>query len=1318
MKRGSELSDDQAIGTYLVETRVLNGKVVRERQPWNTVATADAIRHFCDGIGDDHPRWLDPEHAAQAVRGKRTAPPAFLTSVLYPALHGAPVLVPMSSFISEVSFSWFRPVVEGDSLGAACRQIDARAVGSGQGGGPRSVTIVAETTYWNGRGRMVGRAETAMVRIPRTDSGLLVEREIQCYDAVARDGLARLYEAEFERRDRWLGEEEMAEGTELPESVRGPLTTGDMVAWQSAIGPSYRGGALSYFDGLRAPHTMVQNPVTGWPVKYSQQHEDFLLASQRGMPAPFDNGIMRFAVASTYLTNWAGPAGTLARLTVNVLGPNLYGDVTIYRGTIIRKEELPGDTVSLRVSITGTNQLGQVTTTGEADLLVARPGPRRRTVSVPISNRASAPSREPASGLVSIVRRQAAARPDATAIVYRDRVLSFLELEQRVEQRQRELAGALDGRDSVAAVLLERSPEAVISFLALAALGRIWLPIDPDWPSERIASVLDDARVRAVITNDALSARIPSRWAQSVINLDRIIEATTTPAPCADDGGESSAGYLLYTSGSTGRARGVLVPEDVLPPYLDALAESLPVGSDDVFLQTASLAFSASVRQVFLPLRLGATLVIADWEQSRDFRQLLRLMHARRISVWDTVPSVWQAAMNAFSDLGDRRAGEEDGLRALRTNLKLILLTGEPLHWKSVKTWRSRFGAETAIVNLYSQTETGGTVCAYPIPDDCPPVSDEAVVPLGREISGMEVRLLDEAQEAVREGDEGEICVCGDRLATGYCHRETLTAERFLVPVRGPLAGRRLYRSRDRGRRRPDGVLEFAGRMDRQIKWHGHRIDPGEIEAALLSHPDVTEAWVATTANSPSGPVENLAAWVGVREARAPVVDGRRRRRLANDLAIVDFRAHETAFTYHAIFEEQTYLKAGIRIDGLSCIFDVGANIGLFALHAARRSPDAVLHCFEPNPAVLTLLTTNLRLYKVRAVVHPFGLGEAAGRHAFTHLEGSSIQSGLHVDAENEQEVARRLVARQAEAEPDRYREILASIDELLEQRFQARTFPVEVRTLSGVIAGRGIERIDLLKVNAEKSEMAILRGISQEDWTKIDQLVIKVDLEGHREPILDLLRAHGFDAQQEAAPLLRDTAIRTIYARHPRCRDRAARESVAAGRGGTDGATSPWPDLLTREELRRHCGERLPAYAVPNRFLLRDRLPRDTSGKLDRRAMLAEVASPPTVAAPTRQGTPGSQVTKRIRALWRGMLDSDPAGDHESFYDAGGDSLGAAQLLAAIGKDFGVTIPLRRFLEAPTVNGLALLVENYAEADDNPSLDLARRLTDIDAGF
>lgn len=361
---------DAQIDAWVEATKALTGKVVEERKPWVTDVTADAIRHFAQGTDDDNPLWLDPDHAAQSRFRGLVAPPAFIFAHRYPILHGAPMKAPLAPLIGDVEAEWYRPIRVGDRLHSEPRQKDF--FGKRSKDGRRLNFVISEVTYRAQDDELVAKAEGTMIMATQVGLHKMMEHEVPRYDEDDLRSLEETWRNERRRGAEPLHFEDVEVGTEIPAIVRGPLTIGDMVAWNAAIGPSYKAGRWGYLDLTRAMHTAMFNPVTGFPVKYSMQHEDFHLAAGRGMPAPFDNGVMRFAWVAPLITNWMGDAADLKRLTVAVRRPGLYGDLVTYSAKVTDKNDADG-TVTLEIAGT-KRQGGQVGTTGVAVVALPRRG--------------------------------------------------------------------------------------------------------------------------------------------------------------------------------------------------------------------------------------------------------------------------------------------------------------------------------------------------------------------------------------------------------------------------------------------------------------------------------------------------------------------------------------------------------------------------------------------------------------------------------------------------------------------------------------------------------------------------------------------------------------------------------------------------------------------------------------------------------------------------------------------------------------------------------------------------------------------------------
>ncbi|MFG1874942.1 amino acid adenylation domain-containing protein [Sphaerisporangium sp. NPDC049003] len=423
-----------------------------------------------------------------------------------------------------------------------------------------------------------------------------------------------------------------------------------------------------------------------------------------------------------------------------------------------------------------------------------------------------------------LFEERAKATPDAVAVVCGEREVTYAELDAAADR----LAGLLrergTGPGTLVAIHLERSPEMVAAVLAVLKAGGAYLPLDPGYPEERLAFVLRDAGAALVLGRERLTdppcvTGIPDLpWGTvPVLELGDLASwpvAAVRPEPPAP----GDLAYVIYTSGSTGRPKGVEVEHRSLTNLLLAMRDELGAGDGDVWLGLTTLAFDISALELLLPLITGGRVVVVPEASTRDGAALRRLIRDRSVSHVQATPSSWRLLLDAGLD--------EPGLVALSG--------GEPLPLPLARELRGRVGR---LVNVYGPTETTVWSAIAEIPEE----PDE--VTIGVPLANTRVHLLGERLAPVPAGVPGEICVGGAGVARGYLDRPALTAERFVADPYGP-PGSRLYRTGDLGRRRPDGLIEFLGRADGQVKIRGHRVELGEIEARLLAHPLVAEAAV------------------------------------------------------------------------------------------------------------------------------------------------------------------------------------------------------------------------------------------------------------------------------------------------------------------------------------------------------------------------------------------------------------------------------------------------------------------------------------------
>ncbi|WP_219536840.1 non-ribosomal peptide synthase/polyketide synthase [Nonomuraea guangzhouensis] len=405
-----------------------------------------------------------------------------------------------------------------------------------------------------------------------------------------------------------------------------------------------------------------------------------------------------------------------------------------------------------------------------------------------------------------LIAARAAARPDTIAVVDGDRCLTFGELDRRANRLAHHLRAIGVGAESVVGLRLERGIGMVVSMLAVWKAGAAYLPLDPEYPADRLAYMIDDSRADVLITDDDLGEH-----AAKLLRLDDpLIERCPDTAPEVTVLPGQTA-YLIYTSGSTGRPKGVQVTQHGLTNLVTTMGPVLRVSEDSTVLQFASISFDAAVWEIAIALVAGARVVVTDAEQRAEPERLARLMREQGVSVATLPPSLLAGV-------------DPDDVPRLST----LVSAGERLDPEVALAWSARHG----LVNAYGPTET--TVCATITPFGGDPAA------IGSAIPNTRVHVLDRQLNPLPVGVPGELYVGGEQLARGYLRRPALTAERFVAAP----GGARTYRTGDLVRWRPDGQLDFLGRTDHQVKVRGHRIEPAEIEQALVRHPGVNAALV------------------------------------------------------------------------------------------------------------------------------------------------------------------------------------------------------------------------------------------------------------------------------------------------------------------------------------------------------------------------------------------------------------------------------------------------------------------------------------------
>ncbi|MFI9612826.1 amino acid adenylation domain-containing protein [Streptomyces sp. NPDC052023] len=431
----------------------------------------------------------------------------------------------------------------------------------------------------------------------------------------------------------------------------------------------------------------------------------------------------------------------------------------------------------------------------------------------------------PETTLAEAYAAQAARTPDATAVVHGDERLTYAELDARAEVLAARLRGRGAGPGAFVAVAVPRSVELMVALVAVLKSGAAYLPVDLDYPADRVAHMLADSGATTVLTLSATAGRLP-RQAPSVLLLDAP-ETDGEPVTGRTAARPDDPAYLIYTSGSTGQPKGVVVTHRAIVNRLAWMQGAYGLRADDRVLQKTPSSFDVSVWEFFWPLLEGAAVVLARPDGHRDPAYLAALVREQGITTMHFVPSMLEAFLRSDDVTADP---------AWAASLRRVLSSGEALPVAAASRWRELTGVP--LHNLYGPTEAAVDVTHHPY-DGAPGTT----VPIGRPVWNTGLRVLDSCLRPVPDGVPGELYLTGVQLARGYHGRPALTAERFTADPYGP-PGSRMYRTGDLVRRRADGVVEYLGRTDRQVKLRGNRIEPGEIEAALVRLPEVAQAAV------------------------------------------------------------------------------------------------------------------------------------------------------------------------------------------------------------------------------------------------------------------------------------------------------------------------------------------------------------------------------------------------------------------------------------------------------------------------------------------
>ena len=479
------------------------------------------------------------------------------------------------------------------------------------------------------------------------------------------------------------------------------------------------------------------------------------------------------------------------------------------------------------------------------------PGWRRRSAAMPESEclavierswRDMAPARtgawDGAHGSMPVhelFAEQAGRRPGAPAVMVGRARVSYGDLDASANRLAHYLAEAGAAPEAVVGVHLERGADVIRSILAIMKTGAGYLPLDPSLPAERLAAICAQVRPAAVITAAAGQFPVPGLRLVLLGELGGELERRPATAPAVRPA-PGNVCYVIFTSGSTGDPKAVAVSYGSLACTIPELAHEYQMGPADRVAQLASQSFDTSIEQIFVSLTRGAMLILPPHGTMAP-SELLRGIERKHVTVIDLTPAYWHQVL-ALAEPADQR------MRSVR-----LMITGGEQADAGDCGAALQAAPWARLLNAYGLTETTITSALYDVGAGSAAADPAAVVPVGRTVARARIMILDPSLRPVAAGCSGEVCIGGCQLARGYLGRPALTAQRFVPDPEGE-PGARMYRTGDLGRWLPgDGILEVTGRMDRQLKVRGFRIEPGEIENVLAGHPAISQVSVTATAS-------------------------------------------------------------------------------------------------------------------------------------------------------------------------------------------------------------------------------------------------------------------------------------------------------------------------------------------------------------------------------------------------------------------------------------------------------------------------------------
>jgi epothilone synthetase B len=857
----------------------------------------------------------------------------------------------------------------------------------------------------------------------------------------------------------------------------------------------------------------------------------------------------------------------------------------------------------------------------------------------------------PDDTLVSLFLRQAAERPDSPAVITSGRTLTYAQVHRQALRLGRALRAGGVTPGTLVAVVMDKGWEQVVAVLGIQLAGAAYLPVDPGLPAERRAYLLSHGDVRIAVTQPWLDSGLdwPSgvtrRCVADDAHQDEDDGSDGRPAPPP---GPRDLSHVIYTSGSTGQPKGVMIEHRSVVNRITDVSRRLGIGPGDRVLALTALHHDLSVYDIFGALAAGAAMVIPDADRIRDPEHWAGLMVTGEVTTWNSVPAFLQMLVEYLEARADRP-------ELLPRFLRRVVLAGDWIPVTLPDRLR-RLAPGVQFIASGGPTETTIWDIWNPVGDVDPAWPS---IPYGRPMDNTRYHVLSRLLEPCPVWVPGQLCIAGAGLARGYWRDDAKTRERF---VTHPDTGERLYLSGDVGRYLPDGSIEFLGRDDSQVKIGGHRIELGEVEAALRQHPDVRDA-IVTAAGDP----RQLRHLIGyVVPEKAPISAGTA---APASMDLAEFSAEDVAGI--------SVLDPLERIDFKLSQRGIRRDAGREAVALAPARPDGELpSAYARRRSVREFAPGAVPLESLGGLLASLVQLEAGGLPKYRYPSGGGlypVQAYVYVQPGLVQDLAAGVYYH----DPREHRLVLVSAGAVLDsatqvphnrQIFERAAFTIFlVGRLAAVEPLYGPLARDFCMLEAGYMGQ-LLMSVAPEHQVGLCP-VGAMDFASVR-PLFDLDDSHFLTHLLFGGPVA-DSAWDSSASGHGAARP-------AAGRPGE-------PELAGR--LREFVAEKLPGQMRPAEYVLLDQLPLTPNGKVDRRLLPA-----PAAAGPARPPDvpPRNDVERALLSIALRVLQVDAIGLDQNFFDIGADSIQMVQILNEIRKTFDREASITKIFRYPTISSLA----------------------------